>query len=164
MTAWLFVTITPDTPSSEQRSSAATTLLEFIRKWHSLSASTAFSSLEVLFELPNPDLTNLFTTTAWAKWIGEIISTLFLLQSQHQYFVVAIKPIWARSIIWGLLLDFLSRKRYPPPVVPVGGLGGGAGCRFPQKRGTPSSSSQFSMLSLRSRSPGKVKPCCLGSI
>ena len=77
MTAWLLVTITPDTPASEQRSSAATTLLEFIRKWHSLSDSTAFNSLEVLFELPNPDLTNLFTTTAWGKWIGEIVSTYF---------------------------------------------------------------------------------------
>ena len=75
MTAWLFVTITPDTPASEQRSSAATTSLEFIRKWHSLSASTAFNSLEVLFELPPTDLTNLFTTTAWVKWIGEIVST-----------------------------------------------------------------------------------------
>ena len=113
MTAWLLVTITPDTPASEQRSSAATTLLEFIRKWHSLSASTAFSSLEVLFELPNPDLTNLFTTTAWAKWIGEIISTLFLLQSQHQYFVVAIAYLGKVNNL-GTTAGFLVQKKISP--------------------------------------------------
>ena len=114
MTAWLFVTITPDTPSSEQRSSAATTLLEFIRKWHSLSASTAFNSLEVLFELPNPDLTNLFTTTAWAKWIGEIISTYFWLQCQHQHFVVAIKPILGKVNTLGTTAEFPVQNKISP--------------------------------------------------